>query len=123
MKVAVTVLFALIDMVHEILLSASHPVQLTNTDPVAGAAVSVIAVPLATVSVQSAPQAMPEPVTVPDPVPLLTTGSVEVTGALLSVAVTDLLAVIDMVHDAPLGASHPGQLPNVDPAAAGRRTG
>ena len=76
LNVAVTVLFALIDMVHEILFSASHPVQLTNTDPVAGAAVSVIAVPLATVSVQSAPQAMPEPVTVPDPVPLLITVSV-----------------------------------------------
>jgi len=76
LNVAVTVLFALIDMVHEILFSASHPVQLPNVDPAAGAAVSVIAVPLATVSVQSVPQLMPVPVTVPDPVPFFATVSV-----------------------------------------------
>ena len=50
-------------MVHDVPLGASQPVQLTNVEPVAAAAARVIDVPFATVSVQSAPQAMPEPVT------------------------------------------------------------
>ena len=60
-------------MVHDVPLGASQPVQRTNVEPVAAAAARVIDVPFATVSVQSAPQAMPEPVTVPDPVPLFAT--------------------------------------------------
>ena len=76
MNVAVTVLFTVTDMVHEAPLGVSHPAQLPNVDPAAGAAVSVSDVPLATVSVQSVPQLIPVPVTVPDPVPLLTTVSV-----------------------------------------------
>ena len=73
---AVTVLLAVIDIVHDAPLGVSHPVQLANTDPVAAVAVSVIAVPLATVSVQSVPQLIPVPVTVPVPVPFLATASV-----------------------------------------------
>ena len=76
MSVAVTVLFAVMDMVHETPLGVSHPVQLPNVDPAAAAAVRVIDVPLATVSVQSVPQLMPIPVTVPDPVPFFATVSV-----------------------------------------------
>src|SRR5438477_13156577 len=106
-------------MVHEILFSASHPVQLTNTDPVAGAAVSVIAVPLATVSVQSAPQAMPEPVTVPDPVPFFATRSEEGRGGPLRVALTVWFAVRDMAHRSPVGGPHPDLLAS---ASAGGRT-
>src|SRR5438477_12134502 len=105
------------DMVHEAPLRASHAAQLPNVAPPAGAAVSVIAVPLATVSVQSVPQLIPVPVTVPDPVPDRKTVVEEITGALLNVAVTVLFAVMDMVHEAPLVVSHPAQLPNVDHAA------
>src|SRR5438477_11745029 len=101
------------DMVHETPLGVSHPVQLPNVDPAAAAAVRVIDVPLATVSVQSVPQLMPIPVTVPDPVPFFATVSVYVTAALLNFAVTDLHATIDIVHEAPLGEALPARLPRV----------
>jgi hypothetical protein len=54
------------------------PVQPVNVEPVAGVAVRVTGVPLATGSEQSVPQPIPGPVTVPVPVPPFTTVSVEV---------------------------------------------
>ena len=45
------------------------PLQPAKVEPVAGAAVSVTVVPLAYVAAQVDPQLMPEPLTVPLPVP------------------------------------------------------
>src|SRR5438874_12626428 len=106
------------DMVHVFPHGAAYPVSMWLVFRPVVSAVSVIAVPFATVSVQSVPQLIPVPVTVPDPVPFFRSEERRVGKELLNVAVTVLFAVMDMVHDAPLGVSHTVQLPNVDPAAA-----
>jgi len=66
------------------------PLQLTNTDPADGAAVSVTELFVGNEALQVFPQLMPFGllVTVPVPVPALFTVSVE--GTALKVAVTDL---------------------------------
>jgi hypothetical protein len=117
LKLAVTVVAALIDTV-QVLAVPVHPPPLhpANVEPEAAAAVSTTDVPLAKDCEQSAPQLIPVPVTVPVPVPLLLTVSIKV--LVLKVAVTVVAALIDTVqvpvpvHPPPL---HP---PNVDPDAA-----
>jgi hypothetical protein len=63
------VVAAVIATVQLIPLLDVHPVQPAKLLPAEGAAVSVIDVPCASVSVQSAPQLIPVPVTVPEPPP------------------------------------------------------
>src|SRR5687768_5502588 len=56
-------------IVHVAPLGASQPVQPLNSDPAPAVAVSVTGVPGAYDAKQSAPQAIPIPVTAPKPVP------------------------------------------------------
>src|SRR5512139_1430303 len=81
-KVAVTVLLAVIDIVQVAALGASQPSQLAKLDPLAAAAVSAIDVPLVNVSLQSVPHEMPGPVTVPEPGPAFATVRVTTSGGL-----------------------------------------
>jgi hypothetical protein len=79
----------------------------------------VTAVPEASEALQVAPQLMPPPVTVPEPVPDFCTLSVYWTGLTASkVAVTERLAVMVTLQVAPLTVSQPVQPANVEPAVA-----
>lgn len=73
LNVAVTLLAAVMDTVHAPLEFVHAPDHPTKLDPDAADAVSVIDVPVFTVSLQSLPQFIPVPVTVPVPVPDLLT--------------------------------------------------
>jgi hypothetical protein len=81
-KVAVTDLAALMVTVQEVPATVSHPSQRLKLDPVAGAAVSVTAVPTGYVPEQTLPQLMGGvelELTVPPPFPVFFTSSVAVT--------------------------------------------
>src|SRR5262249_15256509 len=100
-NVAVTVVLTVGDSVHAARPEQPPPLQPASLDPLAGAAVRVVAVPAGRASVQSLPQLMPDPVTVPVPVPPLLTVSVTVGVAVvvaLNVALTVVLTVGDRVH-------------------------
>ena len=115
-NVAVTVLSVFMVTLHVVPLEVSQPLQVSNLDAASGVAVSVTAVPEAIDAEQVAPQLMPPPLTVPDPVPLFWTVNVRGgTSVMVKVAVTVLSAVMVTVQVAPLEVSQPLQLPNVDP--------
>src|SRR5205809_4464340 len=73
-NVAVTVFVAVTVTVHCAPVAESHPLQLPKVEFVSGTAVSTTMAPLANRAEQFEPQLIPEgPLTVPDPVPALTT--------------------------------------------------
>jgi hypothetical protein len=75
-KVAVTVRLLVSETMQSSDATWSQPDQLESTEFDAGIAVTVLVVPAGTSSLQSAPQVMPVPETVPVPLPLFTTKSV-----------------------------------------------
>jgi len=93
------------------------PLQPANVDPAAGVAVSVTAVPAATVSEHAPGQVIPEPLTVPDPLPASVTVSV---GCCVNVAVTVVSALSCTWQLAVPEQPPPDQPANVDPAAGWR---
>ena len=114
-NVAVTLWAALIVTV-QVPVPVQPPLQPVNVEPVAGVAVSVTAVPLANAAEQVAPHEMPvgELETVPLPVPAFVTARVN--GCSANVAVTDVAAVIVVVH-VPEPVQAPLQPENVEPVA------
>jgi hypothetical protein len=93
---------------HIVLSAESHPLQLSNVDPAAGAAVRVSAVPVPYEAVQvsyTGPQTSPGPleVTSPRPVPALLT----VSTGLLKATVIHLAAFIVTVQVEPETDSQP----------------
>jgi len=114
-NVAVTLWAALIVTV-QVPVPVQPPLQPVNVEPVAGVAVSVTAVPLANAVEQVAPHEMPvgELVTVPLPVPAFVTARVN--GCSANVAVTEVAAVIVVVH-VPVPVQAPLQPVKVEPAA------
>ena len=75
---AVTVAEVASDTAQGLVPEQPPPLQPTKVEPTSGVGVRVMLLPVATVSVQSAPHVMPVPVTVPVPVPVLVTVSTEV---------------------------------------------
>ena len=121
LNVAVTARAALIDTVHVVELPEHAPVQPANTEPDAGAAVSVTDTPLLNAKLHNVPQLMPagDDVTVPLPLPARVTVAVNVVVPdALNVAVTARAAVIDTLHVAELPEHAPLQPANVEPLAA-----
>ena len=114
-NVAVTLWAALIVTV-QVPVPVQPPLQPVNVEPVAGVAVSVTAVPLANAAEQVAPHEMPvgELETVPLPVPAFVTARVN--GCSANVAVTEVAAVIVVVH-VPVPVQAPLQPVKVEPAA------
>jgi len=86
LKLAVTVVAALIDTVQVPVPVHPPPLHLANVEPLAAVAVNVTDAPLAKGSEQSAPQLIPVPITVPFPIPFLFTVSVKVDVAAAVVA-------------------------------------
>jgi hypothetical protein len=114
LKVAVTVVAVLTVTVHAP-VPGQALLQLAKTEPAAGAAVRVTAVPGVTDCEHVAPQLMPAGlllVTVPVPVPFFVT--VKVTGVAVKVAVTEAAAVTAHV---PVPEHAPLQPAKVEPAA------
>jgi len=111
-KVAVTVMLAFIVTVQVSVPLHPPPLQPVKVAPVAAAAVKVTEVPLSKDSVQSAPQSMPAPDTVPLPVPDLAT----VRSYLFRVkaAVTDFAASI-VTEQEPVPVQAPLQPVKVEP--------
>ena len=118
LKVAVTERAAVMDIVHVVAVPVHAPLQPENVEPLAAAAVSVTFVLLATFTEHTAPQLMPPPVTVPEPVPFLDTLNVKVLPELLNVAVTERAWVIDTLHVVALPLQAPLQPANVEPLDA-----
>lgn len=121
-NVAVTDAAAVIDTVHDPVPAHETPVpdQPENTDPDDGVADSVTDVPCPNEKLHVAPHDTPTgfDVTVPVPVPAFATVSAYVFSA--NIAVTDLAAVIETVHD-PVPAHEipvPDQPVNVDDTSA-----
>lgn len=115
MKVAVTAVAALTVTAHAP-VPEQAPLQLAKTEPAAGAAVRVTAVPWVTASEHVVPQLMPAGlllVTVPVPVPFFVT--VKVTGVAVKVAVTEVAAFIVTAH-VPVPEHAPLQPAKVEPA-------
>jgi len=110
LKVAVTVVPAF-NVTAQVPVPLQAPLQPAKVEPDAAAAVSVNWVPTATVSVQSAPHAIPagELVTVPVPVPFLVTVSVTGTGA----AVAEPLTPRETVSPPTVKFTLPAKLPTV----------
>jgi len=117
--VAVTVRAAVIATV-QVAVPVQAPLQPANTEPAAGAAVSVTDAPLLNAKLHSVPQLIPagDEVTVPVPLPARVTVAVNVVVPdVLNVAVTARATVIETVHVlVPVQA--PFQPANVDPPAA-----
>jgi hypothetical protein len=88
------------------------PPQPTKNCPVAGIAVNVMVVPAAKVSLQSVPQVMPVPATMP--LPVVETFNVYM--FVVNVAVTDLAASIVTMHE-PVPVHAPLQPVKVEPVA------
>jgi len=116
LKVAVTVVAALIDTVQLPVPVHPPPLHPANVDPDAAIAVSATDVPLASTSVQSAPQLIPVPVTVPLPVPLLLTVSVKVFR--LKVANVAAQVMFPLSVTVPVLQPVPVHPANVEPLAA-----
>jgi hypothetical protein len=76
------------------------PLQPVKVDPASGVAVSVTDVPFWILAVQVEPQLMPEPVTVPEPVPDLVTVNVEVLGVVFGG--TTVIAFVPPITTVPL---------------------
>ena len=117
-KVAVTVVSAVMGRTQLPLPEQPPPDQPVNVEPPAGDAVNVTTVALENVSVQVTPQAIPEGalVTVPAPVPALTTVKVR-SGMRVKVAVTVVSAVMGRTQ-LPLPEQPPPDQPvNVEPPA------
>jgi hypothetical protein len=119
LNVAVTVRAAVIATV-QVAVPVQAPLQPANTEPAAGAAVSVTDAPLLNAKLHSVPQLIPagDEVTVPVPLPARVTVAVNVVVPdVLNVAVTARATVIETVHVlVPVQA--PLQPANVDPPAA-----
>ena len=117
LNVAVTFRAAVIDVV-QVAVPVQAPLQPTNVEPLAAAAVSVTDAPLAKLALHVLPQLMPlgVDVTVPVPVPAFVTLNENV-DELLKVAVTERAAVIDVVQ-VPVPVHAPLQPANVEPLAA-----
>src|SRR4051812_23740357 len=113
-KVAVTLFAASIVTVHAP-VPLHAPPQPMNVESIAAAAVSVTIVPKLNGSVQSVPQLMPVPETVPEPVPAFVTVSVNMLS--VNVAVTLFAASIVTVH-APVPVHAPAQPLNIEPVPA-----
>lgn len=117
-KVAVT-FFAASMVTVQVPAPLQSPLQPTNTEPLAGVAVSVTTAPLWKDAVQVAPQSMPGGllVTVPEPVPVRFTVSTNWAGGTVSnVAVTFFAA--SMVTEQPPAPVHaPLQPTNIEPLA------
>jgi hypothetical protein len=107
LKVAVTVVAPLI-VTGQVAVPLQAPLQPAKTEPEAGLAVSVSAVPAATVSVQSAPQVIPagELDTVPVPVPFLVTDRIAV-----ALPVVEPLTPRETVSPPALKVTLPAKLP------------
>ena len=90
-NVAVTVFVAVTATVHCVPAAESHPLQLPKVEFVSGTAVSPTVAPLANRAEQLEPQVIPEGalVTVPDPVPALTTESAN-DGVIVNVSAFDV---------------------------------
>jgi hypothetical protein len=103
----------------QLLVPVQAPDQPTKLEPLAAAAVSVTLLPLAYVSVQSAPQSIPlgDEVTVPLPVPALPTVSANPPPTVLKVAVT-LRAAVMLTVQGPVPVHAPDQPAKTDPPAA-----
>src|SRR5438034_971113 len=82
-NVAVTVFVAVTATVHCVPAAESHPLQLPKVEFVSGTAVSPTVAPLANRAEQLEPQVIPEGalLTVPDPVPALTTERAKAPGS------------------------------------------
>jgi hypothetical protein len=123
LKVAVTVLAALMVTVHVVPETVLQPLQLAKVDPLAALAVSVTLVPLLYSSEQSVPQLIPAgfELTLPLllPAPVLLTVRTNCVGCVVSkVAVTVLAAFMVTEHVVPETESQPLQPAKADPAAA-----
>jgi hypothetical protein len=115
LNVAVTVVGPLGLSEHGPVPLQGPPLQPAKTEPEAGLAASVTAVPAGTAAVQLAPHVMPvgELVTVPVPVPVFVT--VRLTGARLNVAVI-IVAAFTVTTQLPVPEHAPPQPAKVDPA-------
>jgi hypothetical protein len=111
-KLATTVVARLI-VTEQGAVPLQAPLQPAKVEPAAAAAVSVSFVPGATISSQSAPQAMPAGTLVTVPAPTFVTESV--TGMRVKVAVTELAVLTVTVQD-PVPLQRPLQPANVEPA-------
>jgi len=113
-KAAVTD-FAAVMVTEQVPVPVQAPVQPVKVDPVDGAAVKVTEVLSHMVSVQSAPQSIPVPDTVPLPVPDLAT--VRTYWFLEKMALTDVAAVMVTVQ-VPVPVQAPVQPAKVEPVVA-----
>lgn len=120
LNVAVTARAAVMATVHVVVVPVQAPLQPANTEPAAGAAVSVTDAPLLNAKLHSVPQLIPagDEVTLPVPLPARVTVAVNVVVPdVLNVAVTARATVIETVHVlVPVQA--PLQPANVEPLAA-----
>ena len=114
-KAAVTD-FAAVMVTVQALVPVQAPLQPVKVDPVDGAAVKVTEVLSHMVSVQSAPQSIPVPDTVPLPVPDMAT--VRTYWFLEKMAVTDFAAFMVTVQS-PVPEQAPLHPVKVEPVAAG----
>jgi hypothetical protein len=112
----VTVLAAVIVTVQVVVVKLSQPAQLVNVEPGSGWAVSVTISPWAKAALHVAPQSIPPPVTLPDPVPLVRTVSA-CWDVLVNVAVKVRSPLIVTLQVAPLTLSQPVQLAKLEPVA------
>src|ERR1700758_2509791 len=118
-NVAVTDSSELIVTAHVPVPEQPPPDQPAKLDPAAAAAVNVTCVPAVKLCEQLPGQLIPEPVTLPDPVPANPTDSVcDDAGFAVNVAVTDSSELIVTAH-APVPEQPPPDQPaKLDPAAA-----
>ncbi len=115
-KVAVTVVAAVMFTVQEPVPEQPPPLQLEKVEPVAGVAVRVTALPLGKLAEQLVPQLIPagELVTVPLPVPAVLTVRAKVwLKVAVTVVVADMLTVQEPVPEQP----PPLQPPKVEPGS------
>src|SRR2546428_11767983 len=92
------------------------PLQLPNTDPLAGTAVKVTCVPLANAALHIAPQLIPAGLLVTVPLPLPVFVTVRMYNC-VKLAFTDLAALMVTVQAAPETVSHPLQPVKMEPRA------
>jgi hypothetical protein len=109
-------LFAASIVTTQVSMPVQAPLHPANVEPVAGTAVSITWVPLATLSAQSAPQSIPPGllVTVPEPVPALDMVRLNVSSA--NVAVTDFAASIVTTQGPVALVQAPAHPAKVEPA-------
>src|SRR5882724_9679975 len=98
LKFALTVLLAVIDMTQVGPSDTSQSIQLSNSAPSAGVAVSVMDDPRAAAVLQPGPQSIPPPLTEPEPVPPRATVSMDGGASSSKSATTSLSWSNDIVH-------------------------